>query len=192
MSIVPAWGMGRPFGELLTIYLGQTERYSRICLNAPNLWYFLNEDRSETLSFAAILICGAAVMTALYLLWQQREPLTAERIVLTALFFALLMPSLLPHMHERYFYLADCLAILYGICRPRKSYLSLMILFASTASYLPFLFGHAPIDLRLASVVMIAALVLVSRELFLSPKTSKALPSSSSPRHVADRDTPGD
>ncbi len=173
-SILPAWIMGRPLSELLTIYLGQTERYSRICLNAPNIWYFLNEDRSVTLSSAALLICGAAAAVALYLLYLKEFPLTSERILLIALFFALLLPSLLPHMHERYFYPADALAILYGFSRPKRLHIPLMVIFASTASYLPFLFGHAPIDLRLASLVMFSALLLTARDLFLLPPPESA------------------
>ena len=101
-------------------------------------------------------------------------PLTSERILLIALFFALLLPSLLPHMHVRYYYPSEALAILYGISRPNRLHIPLMVIFASAASYLPFLFGHAPIDLRLASLVMFSALLLTARDLFLLPPPESA------------------
>lgn len=166
VSILPAWVMGRSFTELLTIYLTQTKRYSRISLNAPNLYYFIYEDKSAALSTAAIMLCGAAVVLALYLLYRRRPAPTGASVVTVALFFALLLPYLLPHMHERYFYVADVLALCYAFCRPKRFYLPVLVVFASTACYLPFLFGHFPIDLRFAALVMTAALLIVTYDLF--------------------------
>ena len=166
LSILPSWIAGRPLGELLTIYLKQSGQYPQICLNAPSLYIFIEEDRSETLSMAAIFLCAALMLLCLYLLYVRRFTLTRRLMVSVALFFAILLPYFLPHMHERYFYVADILAIIYAVLYPRRFYLPLLVVGASTAAYLPFLFGHEPFDLRIASLFMLLALILVGIHLF--------------------------
>lgn len=164
-GILPAFLMGRPFGELLTIYFSQSAQYTKLSLNAPNLYIFIAEDQTSALSLAAILLCGTAVMLALYLLYERRFLWNFQTFVTIALFFAILVPFLLPHMHERYFYVADVLALFYAFCRPKRFYVAVLVEFASLAAYLPFLFGHYPIDLKFAAVAMFAALVLVAADL---------------------------
>lgn len=166
LSILPAWIAGRPIGELLTIYAAQSGQYSGISLNAPNLYIFIEGNTDRALSTSAIFLCGGLVLLFLYLLYRQNTPVTKESILRVALFFALLLPYFLPHMHERYFYLADILAILYAFYRPRRFYLPVLVVGASLAAYIPFLFGGEPFSLRLASILMLLALLQVGVDLF--------------------------
>ena len=64
-------------------------------------------------------------------------------------------------MHERYFYLADVLAVVLAFHRPRLWYVPLLVQAASLLSYGPFLFGRdAPlIDPMILGTLMLAALV---------------------------------
>lgn len=165
VSILPAFFAGRPLGELLTIYLNQSAQYTKLSLNAPNLYIFIGEDKTAALSLAAILLCGAAVLISLYLLYERSFHIGGRFLVTCALFYALLLPFLLPHMHERYFYVADILALVYAFYCPRRFYVAVLVEFASLAAYLPFLFGHSPIDLKLAAAAMFIALVLVTMDL---------------------------
>lgn len=166
LSILPAWIAGRPLGELLTIYVQQTGQYSGISLNAPNLYIFIEGNTGSALSTAAIFLCGGLVLLFLYLLYLQNTPVTKTEIVRVALFFALLLPYFLPHMHERYFYVADILAILYAFACPQRFYLPILVGGASLAAYIPFLFGTEPFSLRLASILMLLALLQVGVDLF--------------------------
>jgi len=56
-----------------------------------------------------------------------------------AFLFAVAIPFLLPRMHERYFYLADMLAILVALKNPRLFWMPIASIMASFYSYLPFL-----------------------------------------------------
>ncbi len=166
LSILPAWIAGRPLSELLTIYFRQSGQYSRLCMNAPNLWYLIGDDRTSGLSLLAIFLTLAGVLFSLYLLYCFPFPLTRGNLLLAALYFSLLLPYLMPHMHERYFFLADVLALLYACWRPRRFYLPLLVGFSSLAGYFPFLFGQSPIDLRLAVLGITVALGICIRDLY--------------------------
>lgn len=165
LSILPSAIAGRDFFELLTIYISQSGQYKRMSLSAPNLYSFISQSTDERIAMAAILLCLVAVLAAIALFTFKKFELNRDAILSIALFFALLLPFLLPHMHERYFYVADVFALIYAIYRPKKCYIAVMIIFASLCSYFPFLYGITPIPLNLAAIVMLLGLVLLSIDL---------------------------
>ena len=66
-------------------------------------------------------------------------------------------------MHERYFFAADVLSVLYAFCVPGGWRVMALVQFASAFSYLPFLFRHEAVPLALLPFAMLAALALVVR-----------------------------
>ena len=85
-------------------------------------------------------------------------------------------------MHERYFYPADCIAIVYGFYFPRRFYVPLAVVTISLFSYFPFLFGDfTVIKLPYLALLMAVVLVIVLVDLFkdlyseLATKLSEAL-----------------
>lgn len=167
ICILPALIAGRPFGELLTIYFSQSGQYSRLSLNAPNFYLLFganNEalDTHATLASAAILICAVILGLCLYLLYRQSFVLTKPLMVTLALFFVILMPFFLPHMHERYFFTADVFAIIYLFLRPKRWYVFIMVTASSFLCYMPFLFGITPVPLNYAVLLMAASLTIVA------------------------------
>jgi Gpi18-like mannosyltransferase len=84
----------------------------------------------------------------------------------------LLAPFTLPHMHERYFFAADALALVYAFYFPRYYYLPLLVGGSSLISYTNFLYGKTPINLSYVAVVMLAALVITAADLLRSLNTT--------------------
>ena len=125
--------------------------------------------------FAAILVLGV-----IYTLIAGRYELDAERIVTAAVVFVLLVPFVLPGMHERYFYLADVLTVVLAFYRPRLWYVPLLVQAASLLSYLPFLFWEMPhrpfVDLRLLTTLMLAALLVTGYRLLASRRGESPAP----------------
>ena len=165
ISIIPAWIAGRGLFDLLTIYIGQAGQYRNLSKNAPNLWSFLASVQNSGLSLFAVMLAGTAAAFLLYLLWDKCRRVTPDALLSAALAFLLLIPFLLPHMHERYFFPADLFSILYVVNRPRRFIVPLLTVGASAAAYLPFLFGQQPVALTTAAVLMGAALLLVLADL---------------------------
>ena len=77
-----------------------------------------------------------------------------------ALASALLVPFALPHMHERYFFAADCIAIVYGFYFPRRFYVPLAVVTISLFSYFPFLFNDMTV-IKLPYLALLLAIVLI-------------------------------
>ena len=74
---------------------------------------------------------------------------------------ALVVPFFLPQMHERYFFLADVLSIVYAFYHPQHSFVPIVVVTSSLFSYFPFLFRATFIDLPYVAVMMFAMVVFV-------------------------------
>ena len=78
------------------------------------------------------------------------------------------MPFVTPKMHERYFYPADVITILYAFYFPRFFYVPLLTIGASLFAYLPFLYGKSLLPGEILPVFVLAALIVVGRHFYLS------------------------
>lgn len=168
IMIVPAFIAGRPLTELLTIYFSQSQQYKELSLNAPNLYMWFNGDRSAMVSQFGIVLTTAIVLLVAYFVVRKKLVIDKKAIVSLALLFSLLVPFLLPHMHERYFYLADVLSILYLCCYKKRWYVPATVILSSLASYVPYLFSVQAVDLKLVALAMIAIILVVVRDIFSS------------------------
>ena len=177
--------------------------YDRLSYNAPNLYLFfpmlelassqeftwmryiggmdgtvtngfLNPDLMPDLQHAALYACVILVLIAVvYWLMHWRE-ITPDMTLEFALFFAIFLPFVMPKIHERYFYLADMLSILYAARHPRRRFMPLLVAGASLMCYVPYLTRQRPIDERVLALMMLAALVIVSRDLLMRMRKNRA------------------
>ncbi len=87
-----------------------------------------------------IALTLAIVLALIAIVVLRRVQLTPTRILLAGTVSVLLVPYLLPAMHERYFYLADALTVISAFYLPRRLWaLPVLEQFASFMSYMPFL-----------------------------------------------------
>lgn len=167
---VPAIIFGRNPIELFTIY--SMERQARnvpaLSLRAPNVFALLpGGTRDDTLRTLGYLVTAAIVLGVIYVLIARAVELNRERIVLAAALFSIMVPFLMPGMHERYFFLADVMTVVLAVFLPRLWYVPLLVQAASLLSYQPYLFGRnsAMLPISLAAVLMLAALIIVGHRL---------------------------
>lgn len=170
VTIIPAAIGGGSFFQLLTIYASQTTQYQALTLFAPTVYSFLGdlfpgEGAAKILSYAGILV---AAVFSLYFIWSmsrkmREEDMSIDYFLSVALLSVVTVIFFLPHMHERYFYLADVFAVLYAIYNPRKWYLALLVIAASFFSYAPFLSIREPVfSLIVVNEAVLGALVLLA------------------------------
>ncbi|CAM5690234.1 glycosyltransferase 87 family protein [Streptomyces aurantiogriseus] len=203
---VPALVLGADPWRLLTVYARQTNTYQLLSVNAPSVYEFVSvPGDTGGVRFAGVLVAGTLVslLTGLAV-WSLRRGrpgvpdsgpgvpgLTDTRIVLLAACSAIVVPFLLPSMHERYFYVADVLTVIAAFARPRQLwYVPVLVQLASFGSYLkcnsadlaPYL--SMPAHSALMLLALLPLLRATARELRRGPE-APAVPG----RRVADGNT---
>lgn len=177
--------------------------YDRLFYNAPNLYAFfplrefanrqeftwmrylsdidskaanpyIDEALTPTYQSAALYACVLlTLLVVVYWLMHARE-ITPDMTLDFALFFAIFLPFVMPKIHDRYFFLADMLSILYAARYRDRRFMPLLVVSASLMSYMPFITRQRPVDMRILALMMLAALVVVSRDLLRKMRENRA------------------
>ena len=127
-----------------------------------------------TLQSAALYACVILTVIAVaYWLIHYRE-VTPDMTLDLALFFAIFLPFVMPKIHDRYFFMADMLSVLYAARYRNRRFLPVLVIGASLMSYLPYLTRQRPVDERWLALMMLAALVLVTRDLLVKMRKNRA------------------
>jgi Gpi18-like mannosyltransferase len=153
ICLLPAWGAGSHFADLLMIYPNQTQQATGLTVNAPNLFAMLPDEDRWLGGFGLWFAIAAIFMVALACMYT-RVLVTPVLAIQQATTFACLVPFLLPHMHDRYVFLGDVFSVLYAFLAPRRFWIALFVVGSSFTSYFSYLFGKSPVPLPLAAVML--------------------------------------
>jgi Gpi18-like mannosyltransferase len=169
ISILPAWLIGRPLDSLLAVYTSQADQYNRLTMHAPTLYaWFPNDPEIFQLIYPAALALAVTVVLILILIvMKSKAKLTTPLLVELASFTVLLIPFVLPKMHQRYFFSADILLIVFGFYFPAYFYVPLVINMVSFFSYQYFLFGPETFPIGGLAVVTLFIVATLARKLIL-------------------------
>ncbi len=160
VTILPAWLLGRSLPDLLTIYFKQADFYKLLTMSAPNLYQWIPDKFYDMLYPAGLLWAAAIIFIFLLIVYKSEAPMTRETMIEVAALSALLLPYALPKMHERYFFTADVLSIVFAFYFPRLFFIPILVGATSLFSYLPFLFGVTIIPLPLLAVALLVVIVI--------------------------------
>ena len=151
---LPALLAGRSFSDTFSIYLSQTQAYPYLSLNAPSFWSLIDNGYFDAMAGAPVLLAmSLCLMLLLAALWRG-DRLDDRGLLLLGLVFSLAIPWLLPKMHERYFYFAELLSLVYGAVYPRRIAVPGLLMAGGFLVYSQYLFGGAPIlSLRLVAAI---------------------------------------
>lgn len=144
VSIIPSYVAGRSLVELLTIYLSQTETYKDVTLSAPNIYTFIpsnfGREYSSIITIIGVILTSLITITlVVYFLINYKRIVQnnyENGLVMLFLLFALVEPYLLPRMHERYFYMADVLSVIFAFKFRDKWFLPVVVVLSSTLAYI--------------------------------------------------------
>ena len=147
VMMVPATLAGRPWSDLLTIYVRQTDVMHSLSLNAPNPWWFARAIGVDYQIGVVVGLCTGAVAGVIILAATLRMKRTPFNILLAATACAAIMPYVLPKMTSRYFFVADMLAIGLAFVRPATWPIACVIQLGSLVAYLSYFtdFGSATV-----------------------------------------------
>lgn len=122
LAMLPAWLTGWPAADLATIYVRQGAYFNTIG-TAPGPWAVIAAFHArEPLAIFALGYAAAGIAAVAYVAIVARKHLDPMMTMRLALLSAMMVPYLLPKMHERYLLLADLLSFAIAVvARDRRS-----------------------------------------------------------------------
>ncbi|MCR4989450.1 MAG: hypothetical protein K6A38_01110 [Lachnospiraceae bacterium] len=168
---VPAWLFGRPLKELMLVYFDQSSYYPWGTLEYPNIYAIIDEtidsnhhmyEISGAGTFLAVILLGFIA----YYIYTKRIELTNDLMVTLALFTVAITLYTLPHMHDRYGFLIDLIAIVYFMLRPRKLPVSIGFMFVSICLSMPYLIAYRVMEIKYVAMIQLVLIVFVGYDLY--------------------------
>lgn len=166
LTLVPAALAGRSWGSLVSVYWQQFNTYDRLTLNAPSIYQWFPQADYDRFVTLGLLLTGAVTFTLVGLLFRRFRCFTPLQLVQVALGFNLLLPWLLPKMHDRYLFTADVLSVVLAFGQPGYGGVALVTVAVSLGSYAPYLLGREVVPLGVLALVLGVLVVEVWRRIF--------------------------
>jgi len=169
-TLLPAILAGMPLEDALFSYVTQANYYRTLNFNIANIWLFVQHVDYESFRMAGIYMTGVAVLSLMYFTYVHRARLVKDvDLVRLAYLFAVIIPFLLPKMHDRYYFMADILAIALFFYDKRRWYVPVVTVLSSYTGYVYFImFRLEVVDLRYAAIAMFVVIMIVLRDYIVS------------------------
>ncbi|MFA5283120.1 MAG: glycosyltransferase 87 family protein [Bacilli bacterium] len=168
LMMIPAYIAGMDFLMPWKQYFSQVGSYKGANYNSGSFYViFTGIDVSAYVNWFGIPLCLIAIILALFIIWRMKIKVTPISTLAVAALFAILVPFFLPHMHERYFYLADVFVFIYCMLRKKRYWLIPLMQFSSFNAYTIFLFGSSnviipTIGIRVLYISMFLNFIIMS------------------------------
>ena len=171
VMVSPAVILGRPFMETITLYFSQAGTIgSGLNYNSPSVFAFVRGDVNVAMlsllgivaAFAFILLCFAICIV--------KRSYDDSTLFTYAVLFAVAVPFLLPHMHDRYFFTADILTLAIAFVIPPLIPVPALTSFASLLGYHAYLKMRYFLPMRYGSVALIIAAIALFSMVLAVPK----------------------
>ena len=155
--VLPAVLLGRPFMDTITLYLNQTGSIGDgLNYNSPSVFaFFYNVRNPQGAAQFAIAAAVFFMLAVLELCLIYRRRLNDRAVLGAVLLFAIGIPFLLPHMHDRYFFAADILTLVLAFVDVRFAAAAVLAEFASLLGY------HAYLKMRYLLLMFHGARALI-------------------------------
>lgn len=169
--LVPALIAGRSLPSCLGIYINQTQQYPELYNNAPTLWRFFTGVDFEGYSNVTVFLAGAAVLLFMYFCLTGVKCFTPDMLIRLFFLSSMLVPYVLPRMHERYFYMADVMSFIYFMTNRKKWYIPVTVIISSVVGYIAYFTeiyvrGYTILDQWYLAIAFLVILATELKELF--------------------------
>ncbi len=147
---------------------GGVTSLTSLTLNAPSFYQWFPSDASDSWKWLGIILAALFVGGIGALLVRSKQQVTKEVMLKLAMVFVLVIPFLLPEMHERYFYLADVISILFAFYFPRYFFVAIGVQVCSLLSYAPYLMHSDIVSLSYVAFIELVLGIVVTVDLILT------------------------
>ena len=178
LTALPAVLAGRPFMDAILLYFNQAGTVgSALNYNSASVFSLIPygaEVNEAGLSELGIVLAFLFLFLLFLHCWLRRESLGSRELLICSLLIAVAVPWFLPHMHDRYFFIADALSVAIAFAVPCLAFVPALISFASGICYYAYLKMRFLLPLSYGGIAMLAVLVALLIALMTkSPKKIK-------------------
>lgn len=168
--MIPALLCGKSFMSCLSVYYNQLGDVSVLSCGAQNIWLLVKDAPFPPYNKLAVYLAGTATVFFTGICYVKRDRLDTDNMIHAFLCISLLLPFLLPQMHDRYFYMADIASLLYFFYDRKKFYVPLIVVYSSFNSYRNYLnIGDFGKDVYISFVLLFLIAKLIN-DLFIKLK----------------------
>lgn len=151
---LPAVIMGMPFKKIFTVYFEQSLLYKdNLNLNFFNIYNLIgNSNQTIFYRLGTLLTLTICFLVLIYCI-NKKIKWNNEKIITLSLWFMVMIPFILPGMHERYLYGAEVLVVIYYLIYKKNLYLLIYLLLAPILTYSHYLNGLMIENAQLISII---------------------------------------
>ena len=153
MLSIPPILFGRPWSDVLSIYLLQASTFQSLSSNAPNLYIFMSTVPYKYGTIIGLIFAILIVGSWIWLNARARLDINHKSMILMSLVSVALVPLVLPKMHDRYFYPADIFSLLTAFYISELWFAPILYQIISMSAYLVTISGAPILLLQIAAVL---------------------------------------
>ena len=161
---MPAILMGRNIKDVLMIYFDQANEYHWLSMNFPNLYLYF-DDMNINLNIIGkigIILTFFIFLSMLLYVLIKKVKIDNKKILLIGLWSIVISTYFLPHMHERYMYVAEILSVIYFMSYFESFCIPVVINLVSVISYFYVIFDIEIITLKNLSILYFIFVIIFS------------------------------
>jgi len=159
ISILPCLVLGRSLTDLLSIYFQQIDVYHSLTMRAPNIYTFIQAgDNFNLIVRVGYGLTAAVILSYILLRWLKWKKINAESICFDAAFFTIIVPYLLPKMHERYFFTGGIFLLILTLLFRKQILSTILIQVSLMLSFIPYFTGWSNNWVTIAAIINIFVL----------------------------------
>ena len=173
LACAPALLWGRPIADTVLIYLEQADSTKQsLNYNAPSVFgLFRTPQEAVSLLSTLGIICAAGLILFCYgAVFTRAKKMTDRDLLFVSLFLCIGIPFFLPSMHDRYFFIADCLSVVAAFSLGASILYPIAVQAGSLFCYVAYFKRVYTLPLRVASTMMACALAYTVYECFFKRK----------------------
>lgn len=175
-AVSPALLAGRSFRSTVMLYFDQAGSVgSGLNYNSSSAYAFLkNPTDTQLLSRIGIIAAFAFLLLLFAFCYIQRRKLSDRVLLLCSLLIVTAVPFLLPHMHDRYFFIADVLSAALAFVIPSLLHVPVLTSFASLLGYHAYLRMRYLLPMRFGAFALLIVIVTLIAALTVAFSHSRA------------------
>lgn len=177
LYMLPAVLAGRPLWDTLTLYVSQAGTVGdAMNYNAPS-FTSITDLSYDPEKWAGVLIIVAFVFVLLlFIAAAAYSDRLNDRLLLSfAVLFAIGIPFLLPHMHDRYFFVAGMLLTVLAVTEPVTLPAAVFAELASVHCYCAYFLRRYIVHPKYGGILMLAAFIIAALSLIINAEKNKKI-----------------